>query len=62
MKKIPLIAAAVLGLILAAMAVSQQRHHSDEMSTSNQENADPWSPPADLWISAPGPATQGPDP
>jgi len=39
MKKIPLIAAAVLGLILAAMAVSQQRHHSDEMSTSNQENA-----------------------
>src|SRR5215510_3982697 len=39
MKKIPLIAAALLGLILAAMAVSQQRHHSDDRQTSNQENS-----------------------
>jgi hypothetical protein len=41
MKKIPLIAAAVLGLILAAMAVSQQRHHSDDAQISNQENSPP---------------------
>ena len=39
MKKIPLIAAAVLGLILAAMAVSQQRHHSDETQMSNHESS-----------------------
>ncbi|HEX7958465.1 MAG TPA: hypothetical protein VF493_01015, partial [Terriglobales bacterium] len=39
MRKIPLIAAAVLGLILAAMAVSQQHHHSDEAQTSGQNNS-----------------------
>jgi hypothetical protein len=38
MKKIPLIAAAMLGLILAAMAVSQQGHHSDNMQTGNHED------------------------
>ena len=41
MKKTPLIAAAVLGLILAAMAVSQQRHHSDEVQTGTHEEAQP---------------------
>jgi len=39
MKKVPLIAAAVLGLILAAMAVSQQGHHSDNRQTGNHEDA-----------------------
>src|SRR2546423_436884 len=45
MKKIPLIAAAVLGLILAAMAVSQQHHHSsDAQSESRDNNAQPSAP------------------
>jgi len=39
MKKIPLIAAAVLGLILATMAVSQQHHHPDEAQTPSPNNS-----------------------